>query len=224
MQLFLDTADIDTLRELADTGLGGRRHHQSLPDRQSPDASSSSRPWPSRRADPWAPSGRGLLRGVRDHDAGRSQARRLAPNVVVKLPLTFDGLAPRARVSSRGSAPTSPVLLRHPGALGRHGGATSSPPSWPPGRLRAEAATDREIRAVYDLVRVRHRDPRARSASRPTYAPPALGRRLLHPAAGGVQGARQAPLNTSAQTVPLKTGPARASPSCEPTGGRARAS
>jgi len=153
MQLFLDTADIDVLRELADTGLvDGVTTNPSL----------------------IAKSGRNFLSTVAeiaelvlgpvsaevaatDFETMMLEGRKLAgiaPNVVVKLPLTFDGLKAAREFALEGISTNVTLCFSVPQALlAAKSGATFVSPFI--GRLDDYGAPGgeliEEIRAVYDM-------------------------------------------------------------------------
>lgn len=153
MQLFLDTAEIDLLRELADTGLvDGVTTNPSL----------------------IAKSGRNFLSTVAeiaelilgpvsaevaatDFETMMLEGRKLAgiaPNVVVKLPLTFDGLKAAHEFSVEGISTNVTLCFSVTQALlAAKAGATFISPFI--GRLDDYGAEGgdliAEIRAVYDL-------------------------------------------------------------------------
>ena len=152
MQLFLDTADIDVLRELADTGLvDGVTTNPSL-------IAKSGRNFLSTVAEIAELIGGPVSAEVAATDFETmmlegAKLAAIAPNVVVKLPLTFDGLRAAREFAMAGTLTNVTLCFSVPQALlAAKAGATFISPFI--GRLDDYGAQGgeliNEIRAVYD--------------------------------------------------------------------------
>ena len=152
MQLFLDTAEIDVLRELAETGaVDGVTTNPSL-------IAKSGRNFLSTVAEIAELIGGPVSAEVAatDFDTMMLEGAKLAaiaPNVVVKLPLTFDGLRAAREFAMAGTATNVTLCFSVPQALlAAKAGATYVSPFI--GRLDDYGAQGGElingIRAVYD--------------------------------------------------------------------------
>lgn len=153
MQLFLDTADVDVLRELADTGLvDGVTTNPSL-------IAKSGRNFLSTVAEiaELIPGPVSAEVAATDFETMMLEGRKLAgiaPNVVVKLPLTFDGLKAAREFALEGVSTNVTLCFSVPQALlAAKAGATFVSPFI--GRLDDYGAPGgeliEEIRAVYDM-------------------------------------------------------------------------
>ena len=108
MKIFLDTADIDEIRTVARWGvLDGVTTNPTLYSKVG-GASYEDDPPGDLQDHPGTGLGRGRRRGRRGHDDARVGAfAKLAPNIVVKVPMSEEGLEAMSRFATRGSRRTA---------------------------------------------------------------------------------------------------------------------
>ena len=194
MKLFIDTGNIKDIETLAQLGIHRRRHDQSVAARQGAGrlpAESEEDLRHRQRAGQRRGHGDRLCR----HDPEGHDIAAIDAHMVVKVPLTRDGIRACKALSGEGIRVNVTLVFSPAQALlaAKAGATFVSPVCRPPRRCRDQRhGTDSRNRRHLRQLRVHHRSARGElPASDPRRRSRTDGRRHLHVSAGGDRSAVQ---------------------------------